>query len=75
MAPLPPDRRRERARIAAGHRWRPDDPAVAEQRRDFRAAQADQYIRELVDTFPPLTSEQRSRLAMLLRGGDGDGGS
>lgn len=27
------------------------------------------YVRNLVDTFPPLTTEQRARLSILLRGG------
>jgi hypothetical protein len=69
MAKLPSDRREQRARIAITSRWHPDDPALVEQRRDFRAASAEAYVRELVDGFPPLTAEQRSRLALLLRGG------
>jgi hypothetical protein len=66
MAPLPPDRRRERACIAIASRWHPDDPGLAERRRDYRAASAERYIRELVDTHPPLTPQQRARLAVLL---------
>lgn len=30
----------------------------------------DDYVHELVDQAPPLTPEQRDRLALLLRGGD-----
>jgi hypothetical protein len=68
MAALPPTRARARARIAAGQRWRPDDPALFEQRRTFRAASAEQYIRDLVNGHPALTDDQRDRLARLLRG-------
>jgi hypothetical protein len=58
---------RERARLAVTIRDHPDDHAAIEQaRRDLRAARAEAYVRELVDTSPPLTAEQRSRLAVLL---------
>lgn len=40
---------------------RDDAPAVA--------AVDDDYIKQLVDTFPPLNDTQRSRLAVLLLGG------
>ncbi len=30
----------------------------------------DSYVRDLVATWPPLTPEQRDRLAVLLRGGN-----
>lgn len=62
MAPLPSQRRRERARIAAATRWHPDDPGLAEQRRAFRAAQAEQYIGRLLD----LPLEWRARQAARL---------
>jgi hypothetical protein len=68
MPPLAPDRRRERGRIAIVSRWRPDDPALFEQRRNFRAASAEQYIRDLVNGHPALTAAQREQLARLLRG-------
>jgi hypothetical protein len=41
------------------------------QRRSAKARsvrKAEDYIRHLVDTAPPLTDEQRDRLALLLRG-------
>jgi hypothetical protein len=68
---LDPEGRRRRARAAALARHHPDHPDVAA----FRTEAAERYIRELVDTFPPLTAEQKSRLAVLLLtpGGDGDG--
>lgn len=42
------------------------------QRRSAKArsvATVERRIRELVETAPPLTQEQRDRLAVLLRGG------
>lgn len=54
------------ARIAAIKRHHPDaDTTDAE--RDLKAARAEEYIRALVETFPPLTGEQKARLAALLR--------
>lgn len=37
--------------------------------RDLRAAMLAEYIRQVVDQAPPLTDEQRVRLAGLLVGG------
>lgn len=60
---------KERARHNALRRYRPvDDPAVLDARRDLKAARAEEYIRRLVDDAPPLSAEQRDRLALLLRG-------
>ncbi len=60
----------ERARVAALGRHRDaDDPVVVSARRDLRAARAEDYIRRLVDAAPPLTAEQRDRLAVLLKAG------
>jgi hypothetical protein len=53
-------------RLAAVERHHPDAD-TSELRRDLRAARAEEYVRALVDGFPPLTSEQRTRLALLLR--------
>jgi hypothetical protein len=59
----------ERARVASLSRSRtPDDPALVEARAALRAARAEDYIRKLVDASPKLSSEQRDRLALLLRG-------
>ena len=61
----------ERARVASLCRSRtPDDPVLLDARRDLRAARAEDYIKRLVDGAPALTTEQRDRLAVLLRGGD-----
>lgn len=44
---------------------------TTELRRDLRAARAEEYIRKLVEAAPPLTDEQRDKLALLLRGTPG----
>lgn len=57
-----------RARIAALSRDRePGDPELLNARRDLRAARAEQYIEKILAEAPPLTAEQRDRLAELLR--------
>ena len=69
--PLSPESRSARARIAnyAG-RGRPEtDPDLTEARREFKASTLADHIRATVDEAPPLTPEQRDRLALLLRGG------
>ena len=63
----------ERARVASLSRSRtPDDPDLVAARRNLRAARLEDYIRRTVDAAPPLTAEQRDRLAVLLRGEAGD---
>ncbi|MFI0861773.1 hypothetical protein ACH4RA_16140 [Streptomyces smyrnaeus] len=66
MSGLAPEITQARAKIAATKRWHPDRD-TGDLRRDLRAAALEQYIRRVVDTAPPLTEEQRSRLAVLLR--------
>lgn len=64
---LTPEQRKLRSRTA--HAARRGDPAALEQaRQDYKAVTAAEYIRKLVDEAPPLTAEQRDRLALLLRG-------
>ena len=59
-----------RARVAALTRSRPEnDPDLLDARRELRAARLEDYIRRTVDAAPPLTDDQRDRLALLLRGG------
>lgn len=71
--------RSERARIAALTRAirageRPaDDPAFTAAKRDFAAARIEGDIERILSEAPPLTDEQRARLAELLNaetGGD-----
>jgi hypothetical protein len=61
--------RTHRARVAALTRHHSkDDPKVVDATRDLRAASLEQYIRQVVAEAPPLTNEQREKLAMLLHG-------
>jgi hypothetical protein len=58
----------ERASIAA-HSRAGNHAAADAARRRLKAVKAEEYIRHLVDSAPPLTPEQRDRLAVLLRRG------
>jgi hypothetical protein len=61
----------ERARVASLSRSRKDDdPELVDARRNMRAERLADAIKRTVDAAPPLTAEQRDRLALLLRGGD-----
>jgi hypothetical protein len=63
----------ERARVASLSRSRePDDPELVDARRNLRVERLADYIRRTVDAAPPLTTEQRDRLAAILRGGGRD---
>ncbi|GAA3667102.1 hypothetical protein FB459_1265 [Yimella lutea] len=59
-----------RAKVAALSRGRtPDDVELIEARRSYRAEKLAEHIAKVVAEAPPLTPEQRDRLAVLLRGG------
>jgi hypothetical protein len=68
MARMTPEQRQQRARVAALSRHHP------ELRRDRKAAKVEQYVQDLVDGWPPLSAEQRHRLATLLDNGAPEGG-
>lgn len=56
-----------RARHAALTRHRgPDDPSVVEARRALADLVTEDYVRKLVDQAPPLSDDQRARLAAIL---------
>ena len=57
----------QRAKLAAHVRHHPDADH-GDLKRDLAAANLEDYIRRTVDAAPPLTAEQRDRLAVLLRG-------
>lgn len=62
-----------RGRLAAAVRHHGDDiAAVDTARRTLRAANLEDHIRRTVAAAPPLTADQRDRLALLLRGGGSD---
>lgn len=68
MASISPERAKMRARIAATKRHHPDRPdLIANDQRTLKMARAEDFIRGLVESFPPLTDDQRSRLATLLQ--------
>ena len=57
-----------RGRVASLSRSRPaTDPDLVNARRDLAAAKLDAYIQKVVAEAPPLTDEQRDRIAALLR--------
>ena len=59
--------RNNRARVAAT-RHHPNDKKKDELATDPEADRLSQYIRCVVDEAPPLSAEQRDRLAVLLHG-------
>lgn len=57
----------ERAIVASLKRRRAaDDPDVVAAVARLKTARLEDHVRRLVDEAPPLTPEQRSRLALLL---------
>lgn len=65
-----------RARRAGLLRRRPpNDPLVVRSARDLAAANLESFIRRTVDAAPPLTAEQRDKLATLLRAPSSGGAS
>lgn len=66
---MTPAERTNRARIAALRRHRGDDVQTDQLAREFRTDRLAQHIRKVVDSAPPLSAEQRHRLALLLREG------
>jgi len=68
MAKASPERLRLRAQIGAATRHHPDADTT-DLRRELAAVKIADYIRSIVAEAPPLTQEQRDRLALLLRGG------
>lgn len=57
----------ERARVASLSRSRPaDDVDLVQARRNLRAERLAAHVAEVVAEAPPLTDEQRARIAALL---------
>jgi hypothetical protein len=58
----------KRATVAGLAHWRADDdPELADARRELRTEALAEHIAKALDQAPPLTDEQRTRLAELLR--------
>ena len=59
-----------RSRLANAHRRADANSAVvADAKRELNAAHVERAIQKALDTAPPLTADQRARLAALLVGG------
>ncbi|GJO25672.1 hypothetical protein NJB1507_29330 [Mycobacterium marinum] len=59
----------ERARVGALSRSRSDDdPELVTARQNLKALNLEEYVRKVVSEAPPLTPEQRDRIAAILRG-------
>lgn len=68
MVESPTEWTHHRAKVAALSRDRsPDDPQLLAARRDLAAANVERYVARVVAEAPPLTPEQRDRIARLLR--------
>ncbi len=56
-----------KSRLGAIQRHHPDDhEAIDRARAELKDAKAQEYVRKLVSEAPPLTPEQRDRLAIIL---------
>ena len=62
-----------RAKIAHTKRQNPDAD-VTELRRQLKAERLEEHVAAVIDSAPPLTIEQRERIAALLRPSAGPGG-
>ena len=59
-----------RARVSALKRHHPNGGDVVDAAvRELRATSLEEHIKRVVDAAPPLTDDQRARLAALLQGG------
>ncbi len=66
--PTPPTVAHHRARVGALSRdRRPDDSEFLAAKRDLAAANIEEYVNRVIAAAPPLSDEQRTRLAELLR--------
>ena len=62
-----------RGRVAALSRSRQaDDPDLVDARRQLAAERLADYIARTIEAAPPLTAEDRTRLAAILQGGGRD---
>lgn len=72
MSRLTPEQRSQRARLAVLSRPDRNPEARADAQREYRASRLEDHIREQIHQKPPLTDEQRARLAALFVPSGGD---
>ena len=76
MPALSPVVAHHRARIAALSRDRnQDDPEIIGARRALAAALLEEQVQRVIGGWPPLSEAQINKIAAILRGGRGGGGS
>jgi hypothetical protein len=64
--PRSKDVARQHAVVAATARFKPNSAEHDAARRDLKALNTREYIQRVISTWPPLSDEQRTRLAELL---------
>ena len=69
---LSPEAAHKRASLARlTQSYPPDHPKIVKANRDFRALRAEERIRQVLDTAPPLSDDQVHRIVGLLLSGTG----
>jgi len=58
-----------RSKLAVAIRDKRPELEITALRRDLRAERLEEHIKSIVNQAPPLTEDQRSRIAALLQGG------
>jgi hypothetical protein len=67
-----PERHQLAGKLASSTRHHGSESPQAQQyKRDLAAIQIEDFVRKTVDAAPPLTAEQRARIAALLTPGPG----
>jgi hypothetical protein len=73
---ISPAVKHQRARVARlCQSYSPDHPKLVDARRDLAATRLEEHVRRVVAEAPPLSDEQRDKIANLLRGGTDSGGA
>lgn len=67
LPPLTAEGRRQRAILARAKGLHPDSPEADNAARAFKATRLSDYIRQQIESAPPLTDAQREELARILR--------
>jgi hypothetical protein len=60
-----------RSKLAVAVRDKHPEPEITALRRDLRAERLEEHIKSIVDQAPPLTDQQRARIAALLQASGG----